>query len=178
MDDAEAVARCLAGETVAFEEIVNRYQPKLLAFAWTVLGNKEEARDAVQDVFVQAYLHLSRYDPAKSFKNWIYSIAYHWCLNKKKREKFFRTYLQTFSRKEPPFHGTSRSGPTEGVEDLARLFRKLSEKERLALSLNVNEGYTAAEIGEIIGCSESTARVHLFRAKKKLRRFSERTGDV
>ncbi len=61
---------------------------------------------------------------------------------------------------------------------LSPLLKKLTVKERLALSLSVNEEYTAAEIAEVLQCAESTARVHLFNAKRKLRKGLERNSYV
>jgi RNA polymerase sigma-70 factor (ECF subfamily) len=178
MDDVEAVTRCLAGDAGAFEDIVTRYQPKLLALAWAVLGNREEARDAVQDAFIQAYLHLADYNPARSFKNWVTAIAYHGCLNRKRRDKLFQAYVRNVADRADSADSPKPSGPGCGLEDLERHFHKLALKERSALLLSLHEGRTAAEIAEVMGCRESTARVFLFRAKRKLRKICERSRDV
>ena len=61
---------------------------------------------------------------------------------------------------------------------LVPLLEKLTAKERLALSLSMNEGYAAAEIAGILHCAESTARVHLFNAKRKLRKGLEGNSHV
>lgn len=58
------------------------------------------------------------------------------------------------------------------------LLKRLGVKERLALSLSINEGYTAAETAEILHCAESTARVYVFNARRKLRKWLERNPHV
>ena len=58
------------------------------------------------------------------------------------------------------------------------ILNKLNEKERAVLSLKINEGYTSKEIGYALNCGESTVRVHVFNAKRKLKRFLEEKKDV
>jgi RNA polymerase sigma-70 factor (ECF subfamily) len=80
-DDGLWVARCLRGDPSAFEPLVERYQRVLYTVAFRMLGNTEDARDAVQNAFVRAYERLDTYDPARKFFSWIYRIAVNECLN-------------------------------------------------------------------------------------------------
>jgi len=89
MEENAIITRCLNGDTEAFEMIVTRYQEPLMALCWNILRNPEEARDTTQDTFVQAFRHLNRYDQVRSLKNWLYSIAYHRCLDKIRKHKSF-----------------------------------------------------------------------------------------
>jgi RNA polymerase sigma-70 factor, ECF subfamily len=179
MDEFEAISRVLAGEREAFEFIVNKYQPALLTLAWGVLGNKEEAKDVTQDALVRAYLNLNGFDLEKSFKNWIYSITFHQCLDKKRREKLSQHYLQKASKEL----SASQSGDSPGQrmeenEYIHTILQKLNKNERLAISLTVNDGYTASEVAKVLDCAENTARVYLFNAKRKLRKLVERNRYV
>ena len=81
LDDAAAVARCLSGETAAFEVLVLRYQRVLYTVALRLLGNRDEANDATQNAFVKAYERLSTYDPSYRFFSWMYRILTNECLN-------------------------------------------------------------------------------------------------
>ena len=178
-DDRQAVARCLAGDREAFEMIVTKYQAGVLSLAWSVLGNRAEAEDASQEAFFRAYVNLQSYDHGKDFKNWLYAIVYKRCLDRIRKLETEKKYRLRIAESAAPVASGSRADRGTGESSvLSPLLKKLTVKERLALSLSVNEGYTAAEIAEVLPCAESTARVHLFNAKKKLRKGLERNSNV
>lgn len=178
-DDGQTIARCLAGEREAFEMIVNKYQAGVLSLAWSVLGNRAEAEDVTQEAFFRAYLNLRNFDRARGFKNWLYAIAYKRCLDRIKKEKTEKKYR--FRMTEPMARDSSGPETEPRMEEstfLGPLLKRLTFKERLALSLSMNDGYTAAETAEVLRCSESTARVYMFNAKRKLRKWLERNPHV
>jgi RNA polymerase sigma-70 factor (ECF subfamily) len=172
MDDAELIARCRAGEIDAFESLVNKYQTPLLTMTWSLLGNKEDARDVTQQAFLAAFSNLDAFDPSRSFKNWLFAIAWKDCLDMKRREKTRRIFLERM-KGDLATHGNP--GPAgvrlEDSEAFSPLLKKLDLKERLALSLKMNEGYSATEIAEVLGCAESSARVYVFNAIRKVRKL-------
>jgi RNA polymerase sigma-70 factor (ECF subfamily) len=69
------VAAHLAGDARAFQELVARYRGRLLNFVHRMIGDRERAEDLVQEAFVRVHRHLHRFDPAKKFSTWIYTIA-------------------------------------------------------------------------------------------------------
>src|SRR5687767_6686724 len=74
-DDSTLVARFLAGEKLAFNELVDRYSTRLLNFVHRTIGDRERAQDLVQETFIRVYRHLHRFDQSKKFSTWIYTIA-------------------------------------------------------------------------------------------------------
>jgi RNA polymerase sigma-70 factor (ECF subfamily) len=167
------------GEIKAFELIVTKYQSQLLHFTWSILRNKDEAKDVTQDTFVRSYLHLRSYDPKKSFKTWLYTIAYNRSMDKI-RQDASRLRLIDGLKKE---HSSrqERANPEKSLEDSQQfhlIMRKLNQKERTALSLKLNEGYLTREIADIMGCKESTVRVHIMNAKRKLKKILEKKKHV
>jgi RNA polymerase sigma-70 factor (ECF subfamily) len=179
MDDATVIARCLAGEPKAFEALVTRYQAGALSLAWSVLGRRAEAEDAAQEAFLQAYLNLSRFDHAHSFKNWLFAILINRCLDRLKKErteKKFRLWSAETAVANPGDGPPERR--LESAAIVGPLLARLNPRERLALSLDVVEGYTAAEVAEVLRCAESTARVIVFKAKQKLRKWLEGNSHV
>src|SRR5215210_5356781 len=74
-DDATVVAAFLGGEERAFQELVERYQTRLLNFIYRTIGDREKAEDLVQEVFIRVYRHIGRFDRSKKFSTWIYTIA-------------------------------------------------------------------------------------------------------
>lgn len=169
MDENELLKRCLEGDGEEYRLIMEKYQAKIMAFAWNVLGNREDAEEACQDAFVQAYIHLNRFDFQRNFKDWLYAILLNRCrdqLRKKRRLNQFmslrRTELIPNPGRHDPHSHASNTLP-------AKLLRNLSPKERIALVLWANEGYSGEEIGGVLKCAPSTARVYLFKARRKIK---------
>jgi RNA polymerase sigma-70 factor (ECF subfamily) len=148
--------------------VVGLYGGQVLAFAVNVLGNREDAEDAVQESFIQVFRNLGSYDPGRSFKTWIFTIVYRRCLDMLKKKKRFRA---AFEKAKHEFPVSSNPGPVGAVP--AEVLKAISARERTALSLWANEGYSAREISGVLSCSETTARVMLFNARKKIRALLE-----
>jgi len=179
MDDSKIISRCLSGEVEAFELIVKKYQANMLFLSWGILGDKEEARDVTQEAFVQSYLNLSRFDRTRSFKSWLYSIAYKRCLDRIKKKKSLREFIKKLIKEEELSNeDKNRARRVEDSEIFSPILKKLNENERAAISLKINEGYSAKEIAEILDCAESTAWVYIFHAKRKLKKLLEEKKDV
>jgi RNA polymerase sigma-70 factor (ECF subfamily) len=175
MDDKSIVSRCLSGDGEAFEMIVDKYQSQLLHFTWSIMGDEQEAKDVTQDTLVRSYFHLEKYDPERSFKTWLYTIAYNRCMDKM-REKQSRTrFLKKMGSEQHPIQRSDNpEKKMENSEQFQLILKKLSQKERTALVLKWNEGYLSREIAEILGCKESTVRVYILNAKRKLKKFLEK----
>ena len=172
MEDNKIISSCLSGEKEAFEMLIKKYQAPILHLAWRILGDKDEAKDATQDTFVQIFRNLDRFDKTMDFKNWLYSIAYKRCIDRKRKERSHWNFMYKVAREKPLFNKDRDS--VDRIEDSEVFFpalQKLSTKERVAISLKINDAYSAGEIADVLGCAESTARVYLFNAKKKLRKI-------
>lgn len=72
----------------AFGLIVKKYQSTLLSISWNILRDMEEAKDSVQEAFLQAFQNLKKFDKKGSFKNWLFSIAYKRAIDRKRRMSF------------------------------------------------------------------------------------------
>jgi len=177
MDEQELIAGSLNGRKEDFRMIVERYSAPAMALAMNLLRNRDDAEDACQELFIQVYRNLGSYDPRRSFKNWVYTILYRRCLDHLKRRRRATELVSKMGRETitatpaNPGHSSSPRSLPSG------LLEQLKAKERTALCLWANEGYTAREIGEVLRCSAGTARVHLFQARKKIKKLLEQ-GDV
>lgn len=179
MEEAEIISRCMSGDVEAFEMLVKKYQPNIFSMSWNILQDREEARDVTQEAFIQSYLNLYRFDRSRSFKSWLYSIAYRKCLDRIRKKKSQTKFIKKMIKEERLSNeGENKERRIEDSEIFNPLLSKLNKKERAAISLKVNEGYSAREIGQVLNCKESTARVHLFNAKRKLKKFLEKRKDV
>src|ERR1044072_5131956 len=71
---APVIERARAGDSAAFEQIIDHFQRKVISTAWRMLGNREDARDAAQDVFLRAYKYLGSFNPEQDFSGWLSRI--------------------------------------------------------------------------------------------------------
>lgn len=162
----------------AFDGLVKRYRSNVLALALNILGPGayDDALDVVQDTFVQAYVNLECFDVNRSFKSWLLGIAVKRALDHLKKQRSFLNYFKKLIRhpETEQFHQLPKNTIIQESLIFSPLLKQLKEKERIALVLRVNEDYPAKDIASVLGCSESTARVHLFNAKQALRRYISR----
>ncbi len=174
MTDSELVRVCLQGDVDEFKKIMDKYRGKVVALALNILGNHEDAEDACQESFIRAFRNLDRFDTQKSFSNWLFSILYNQCFDQlRKRHRFYSFFNR--ARRDSSLYSVSHKSDHSRFLPLAKnILGELSPKERAALFLWAEEGYTSEEIASVLRCSSSTARVHLFKARKKIKNRLEK----
>ena len=169
MDERATIDGCLRGDAASGRALVEGYGTLVLSVALNVLGNRQDAEDVCQETFIQVFRRLDRYDRARPFKTWLLTIAYRRSLDMLRKKRRFSEF-SVRARFDPAFGGL---GADPGRGDPAplpsKLLATLSPRERTALTLWANEGYAAAYIAEVLGCSASTARVYLFNARRKIK---------
>lgn len=175
-EEKQVIAMCLAGNNEAFAMLVNRYEAHVKTLAWNITGSAEDAMEISQDAFLQAFKNLRLFDQSKPFKNWILGITIKRSLDKIRKQKTFLNFFKRYSQEVPTAKEEIR--PIEESPIFHPLLKRLNERERTALSLQVNENYTAKEIGELLNCSENSVRVTLFKAKKKIKKGLPMAGKT
>ena len=178
--DRELVAQSRQGVLLAFETLVARKTPAVIAVARRIVGDREDARDVAQMVFLRVWEQIERYDDAYSFNTWLYRIATNLAIDflrsVRSRERAHTATLHLVRQREE----ASQRETTRAAEDgeLARLFEsvsaRLSEKQKAVFVLREMQDCDTREIAEILGCGESTVRNHLFNARRVLRREIQR----
>jgi RNA polymerase sigma-70 factor (ECF subfamily) len=175
LDEKSWIARAREGDAAAFEAIYNRYERRLYAFIYRLMGNSEDAYDLTQDTFVKAYSALPRTSPDLNLSAWLHRIASNACMDVLRRRKLIRWLpWETFDTNpglEPPadddpvgeYNQLETSGEVQVVLD------KLTPKHRLALILKEYQGMSCDEIGEVMGASRSAVKSLLFRAREEFR---------
>ncbi|MGD2295501.1 MAG: RNA polymerase sigma factor [Candidatus Aminicenantes bacterium] len=179
MTDKQLLKSCLEGDVDKFRQIVDKYRGKVTGMAINILGNKEDAEDACQETFINVYQNLDKFDFERNFKDWLFTILYNRCIDKvRKRTRFYNF----FNKKKIEYHNNHNSDYRTNPENMQiisdSLLQKLSPKERTAVYLWAYEGYTSDELGVVLNCSSSTARVHIFKARKKLKKILENGHDT
>jgi RNA polymerase sigma-70 factor (ECF subfamily) len=173
MNDEQLLRSCLAGNVEEYHKIVNKYRTKAIAIAMNILRNREDAEDASQEAFIQVYQNLRKFDFEKSFSNWLYSILYKRCLDRLRKRKRFNVFFQKMKKEPSLRHSSPPPNPSFGFIQKHKILESLNPKERISLFLWANEGYTSDEMAGVLRCSPSTARVHLFKARKKIKALLE-----
>ena len=183
LDDSRVVAAYLAGRNRAFDELVDRYQKRLLNFIYRTIGDRERAEDLVQEVFIRVHRHLQRFDQSKKFSTWIYTIASNLAKNELRNRS--RSPLVLFQTIKKNWEADHR--PLEWEDTKLRpddLFRKrhlkelvenavaqLPEHHRIVFVLRELEGKTYEDIADITGCNLGTVKSRLNRARNNFARI-------
>jgi RNA polymerase sigma-70 factor (ECF subfamily) len=166
--DGELVRATLRGDERAFAHLVGRYMRKAMAVALEYTAAREDAEDLVQDTFRRVIDGLGRFDPARPFEPWFFTILRNTARNAA-RSRRIREH-ETL----PPDHESGRPGPLEDTarrELRARLreaIGRLPAMQQTCFRLCLVEGLSNAEAATATGLAESTVRVHVFRARQAL----------
>lgn len=166
-DDAVLVRRFLAGDNAAFDTLYERYYDKVYALARGILGDSEEALDAVQSTFVQVWRNLSRFQQRSRFSTWLYRISVNTAIQHARRTKRQR---QTEALDETSLTGTmedDEGGLLSAKVSLA--LGALREEDRAVLTLYYWEEQSLEQLAEVLGCSPNAAKTRLYRARERFR---------
>src|SRR3990172_3182842 len=176
-DDSAVVTAFLAGEERAFQELVERYQTRLLNFVFRTIGDRDRAEDLVQEVFIRVYRHLHRFDRSKKFSKWVYTIASNLAKNELRNRSrnplvLFQTLRGTGDDEERPIEfedTTARPDDMYRKRHLRELVEwavtQLPEHHREVFVLRELEGKSYEEIAEITDCNLGTVKSRLNRAR-------------
>jgi RNA polymerase sigma-70 factor, ECF subfamily len=171
-----------AGARDLFSQIVARQQRRASRIAWHYLRDAAEADEAVQDAFVKAYTHIASFQRHLSFEVWFTRILINGCLDRQKararRSRWLLAVSETAVRDQDAIERASRPSDRSPEDALiarewrgrvASAVKKLPGRQRLVFLLCHYADHSTREVAEMTGLNESTVRVHLFRAIRKLR---------
>jgi RNA polymerase sigma-70 factor, ECF subfamily len=158
--------------TPTWDEIAERYGDTVFTMAYRLTGDRDEARDLAQDVFVRVYRNLDRYRPG-TFEGWLYRITKNLFLDRMRRRK--RVRLVPLPEEDWRQPSESAPGPAERAEegvlsgDLETALQELAPSFRTAVVLCDVRGMTYEEISESLGWPIGTVRSRIHRGRKALR---------
>jgi RNA polymerase sigma-70 factor, ECF subfamily len=185
--DRELVSRTQRGDESAFEELVYRYDRKVLSIAYSFARDADDAKDIYQEVFLRVHRALPRFEFGSEFSTWLYRIVMNVCLSYKRRETGrAAASLEALAEHDPEFsragalpasHGASPDRIAQDGEirrHVGAAIGTLSPQERLVFTLKHLEGYKLREIAAMMDCTEGTVKKYLFTAVAKLRQRLKR----
>jgi RNA polymerase sigma-70 factor (ECF subfamily) len=159
----ELAARAREGSRVAFDELVARYRPRLVAFLSRRLADPADAEDVAQETFLRAYDRLAQYDPSRPFATWLFAIGKNVAAN----HAIARHRRDARDRDGRPADAAIEDGA--GASDLwQRAQAILSPDSYRMLWLRYAQGLTVREIAAELERSSVAVKVMLFRARRRL----------
>ena len=175
--EEELIHRCLNNDVKAQEEFYRRFAPKMYGVCLRFAKSRMEADDFLQEGFIKVFTNLSSFRNEGSLEGWIRRTIVNTAINLIKKNS---KYLNDIEIEKADLVPQAESGPIEnmGTTELLELIAELPVGYRMVFNLNVIEGYTHKEIGELLGISENTSKSQLSRARVTLqKKISELQGN-
>jgi RNA polymerase sigma-70 factor, ECF subfamily len=184
--DEQMVERALSGDPEAFGEIVRRWERRIFALAFGMLGREEDARDATQETFLAAFRNLRGFRGEARVSSWLHRIAVNQCITRQRRAKVrSETALEDEAEKNAAvFALPADVSPARGAE-----YREVSSAVRRAVGalpadlrqvvvMKEFEELTFQEISDVLDVPLSTVKSRLYTALRQLQMRLQKFGDT
>lgn len=182
--DEQLALALQAGEEDAFDVLVRRHQGRVYAVAYRMTGNREDALDVAQEVFLKVHRKVHTWRPRAGFLPWLMRLATNQSIDALRRRKRHRhaPLEEAWQQREgqapvePHTPGTGEQVAAHEIgERVQRALDVLSPSQRAVFVMRHYEGLQLADIAEALGCTTGSVKVHLFRATKKMQ---QELGDL
>lgn len=176
--------RC--GELSAFDDLILAHQDRVYGLCLRMCGNREDAFDLSQEVFLRVFRALGAFKSESTFTTWLYRLTMNVCLDHLRKTLKRREIIQMELNAEgdPPDVPDERFAPesawaqTELRENISKALTRLTPEHRSIVILRDIQQFSYAEIAEILACEEGTVKSRLFRAREALRRTLSHDGNL
>jgi len=180
-DERELLQRAVSGHRPSFDRLAERYHAAVYRVAYRFFNSRDDAADAVQEVFLKAWRSLQTFQARSSFRTWLLRIAGNTCITLsqakvRQKKSFFESIVDWFSRKPP-------DDPAELVVEqeyqlelrhaVERNLARLPDVYRLPVILRDVEGYTMDQIAEVLEIPEGTVKSRINRGRRLLQEALE-----
>jgi RNA polymerase sigma-70 factor, ECF subfamily len=178
MTERAIIQRVLAGDTEAFGILVDRYYDRCARIAFRILGNREDAEEAVQDSFLRAFRALASYEDRERFVAWVTRILVNQCRTVRAKSERRES---VFSDDVDPEYAARRAETDAGDDDwpdLDRALAMLPPEQREAVVLRYTDDLTYEEMARVTGAGESALKMRVQRAFVRLRMILQEVSRV
>jgi RNA polymerase sigma-70 factor, ECF subfamily len=173
-ENLKEIIRCVRnGDHSAFRSLVTNFQQPAYRLAFRILGNEEEARDAVQESFIKIWQKIGSFDPEKEFVPWMYRILVN--TSKDRLRTIYRRTMIPIDLVIQKLEAIQQNDSTTPADnhELAMLIKGLAdmlpEKQKLVFILRDIEGMSSGEVESITELSETSVKSNLYHARQKVR---------
>ena len=162
MDDAETITRCQQGDREVFRHLVERYQRPAVAHAMAILCNRDDAEDAVQEAFIDAFKAIGTFDTSRTFYPWFYVLLRNRCY------KMTAVRRSTESLDEALLLDSQRGVADDTRFELEKALHSLTREEREIVCLKYFSGLSYDELAMHLQIPRGTVMSRLFYARQRL----------
>ena len=187
MTEQELVRRAKGGDQDAFAELVTAHQDRIYTLCLRMTGNREDAQDAAQEAFLNAWRGLASFQGGSSFSTWLYRLASNACIDllrrRKRRQEGEAPHSLDDEEAGWPEPAAPGGGPEEELEQkerrqaLERELRALPDHQREILVMREVSGLSYQEIGELLSLDLGTVKSRLARARLALKKRLLENGN-
>ncbi len=191
LDEIAWVERARRGEEAAFAAIYQRYERRIYAYVYRIMGNPDDAFDLTQETFIKAYQALPRLgnEQELNLSAWLHRIASNTCLDILRRRRLISWLPWEHERErgegvaEPASHDASGDPERsyvqqETTKQVQETLRRMSARNRMALVLKEYQGMSCDEIADVMDVSRGAVKSILFRAREEFRKlYGEEARD-
>ncbi len=164
------IERCLANDSKAQYQLYRQYADAMYNVCMRMVKDADEAKDVLQEAFVEAFTKLYSFRFEASFGSWLKRIVINKCINLLQKKKLLTVSVEdSKTARRLTEHEQDDSYIDYEVKLVQKAITQLPEGCRVVLNLYLFEGYDHAEIGEILKVTESTSKAQYSKARKKLR---------
>ena len=178
-EEQELVKGILTHNVASIKSFVQAHQDRVYAQAIRMLGNREDAEEASQDTLLKALKQMPKFEGRCKLSTWVYRITYTTCLDVLKKRRRAPKEEDIDEQRETSWstleEGLSLLEDKEQKELIDKAIEVLNPEDGLLIELYHMQGQSIAELSEITGLNESAAKVRLFRARKKLALYLEKS---
>jgi len=171
-NDSTLVQQCLAGDTAAFDELVERHRRQVYQVCYRFVNNHEDASDLAQDAFLRAYRALHTFKGNSAFSTWLYRVAVNVCLNRVAEKRAATEPIDQREhqdiRGELPDRGVLRR---EQAATVRAAIARLPEKQRATMILRMYHELPHEQIAAILGSSVGAVKANFFHALANLKKL-------
>jgi len=176
-EEAILLDGALAGSVQAFEKLVSLYSKSIYNYCYRMTGNKEDAEDVTQEVFIKAYRSLHWFKRNSRFSTWLYRIAYNACIDLHRRKRFVYIPIASDMGDSDKVKEIASEGPSleevvlsnERKHLVQSAIAKLPPKYRTVILLREIEGLSYDEIAGVLNIPLGTVKSYISRAREELR---------
>ena len=186
MDDKQLVQQAAAGDTAAFETLVERYQQQVYHLTLRMVGNDADAQDLAQEAFVRAWRGLGSFQFTSQFSTWLYRLTSNICIDFLRAQKRRKVVSLTMLRDDEDSQWDlpdddplpeQQMIAAEEREALSRAFASLDPEFRQILTLRIVNGCSYQQISQILDIAEGTVKSRISRAREQLRKKNGRKWE-
>jgi len=167
VNERQLIARVIAGDRLAGRALYDTHAPRVYSLAYRLSGDAEKAREFTQDTFIRAFSRLSQFRGDAAFSTWLHRITVTVVSNARRSET--RIAREVTLDEAHSVEASAPEAEPDLKDSIARAVEDLSEVYRTTLIMHDIEGYTHAEIAEVLGVPEGTCKSRLSAARAQLR---------